>query len=295
MLPAAGTILQRKKIKLMKKRLIMAIMCFMCVATTSLAQNNSIQLGFGFQRTWVLDQQGSPLKYQTKEKTLSLGYKHYGENSKLDIQLNGALGDFFPTGFFGRHLYDPGYNEDGTHKTDSSLMNGKIYNGRIKIGYMRAVSNGYSVIDKKQFYGKNYVGASLNNQLFYTDNFTRTGWMNSSSFNGEFEHRSLFNTKHSFEVKVSIPLFALVSRLPYHNSISSSNGDSDIKTFFKQGSRFAWLGNFQNIQLDAGYQYMLSKSFGLGMHYFGQWLHYTREKPVNLFQNQLALTASLNY
>ena len=279
----------------MKRKLLIATISMLSIVTVSVAQNNSIQLGFGFQRTWVLDQQGSPLKYQAKEKIISLGYQHLGENSKLDLQLSGALGDFFPTGLFNRQLYDPGYNADGTHKTDSSLMNGRIYSGRIKLGYLHAVGNGYSVIDKKELQSRNYAGASLNNQIFYTDNFTRTGWMNSSSFNGEFSHRSIFNAKHQFEIKISIPLFARVSRLPYHNSISSSSDDGNIKTFFKQGSRFAWFGNFQNIQLDAGYAYMLNQNFGLGMHYFGQWLHYTKEKPINLFQNQLALTASVNY
>jgi len=279
----------------MYSKIILVISCILCLVTASSAQNNSINIGIGYQRTWMNDQQGSPLKYQTSEKTLNLGYEYYGEKSKFDLELNGAIGNFFPTGFFDRQLYEPGYNNDGTPKTDSGLMNGKIYNGRIKLGYLRAVNNGYSTINKKDLYNKSYVGASLNNQIFYTDNFTRTGWMNSSSFNGEFAHRALFNTKHHFEIKISVPLFARVSRLPYHNSVSSARDESDIKTFFKQGSRFAWLGNFQNIQMDASYQYKISKSFGLGLHYFGQWLHYTEVKPINLFQNNLALTASFNY
>jgi len=276
-------------------RKIILITGIICLALFAKAQKNSFQLGVGYQRTWLYDQQGSPLKYQTSEKIISLGYNHYSDNSKIDVQLNGALGDFFPTGFLNRQMYDPGYSADGSHKTDSSLMIGKLYSGRIKLGYMRAVSNGYTSFNKNELHSKNYVGASLNNQLFYTDNITRTGWINSSSVNGEFEHRALFNTKHQFEIKISVPLFARVSRLPYHNSISSASDESDIKTFFKQGSRFAWLGNFQNVQLDAGYQYMINKTVGLGLHYFGQWLHYTREKPINLFQNNLAVTASLNY
>jgi len=279
----------------MKRKLFLAIICLLSLASVSDAQSNSIQAGFGFQRTWMLDQQGSPLKYQTKEKAFSLGYQHFGENSMFDVDLSGGLGDFFPTGFFNRQLYDPGFNPDGSHKTDSSLMNGKIYNGSIELGYLRSLSHGYSVIDKKDLVSNSYVGASLSNQLFYTDNFTRTGWINSSSFNGEYYHRSTFNERNRFEIKILIPLFARVTRLPYHNTISSSNGDGNVKTFFKEGSRFAWFGNFQNIQLDAGYQYMINNNFGVGMHYFGQWVHYAREKPINLFQNQLLLKASFNY
>lgn len=173
-------------------------------------------------------------------------------------------------------------------------MVGTLYNARFKVGYLRAVSNGYTVIGKKDSYGTNYVGASVSNQLFYTDNFTRTGWINSSSFNGEFEHRSVFDTKHQFSIKIATPLFARISRLPYHNTVSSANGESSVKTFFKQNSRLAWFGNFQNIQFDAGYEYMLSKPVGAGIHYFGQWLHYSKEKPIHLFQNQISITASFH-
>jgi len=272
----------------------MMFLC-LCFAITSYAQKNNFKIGLGYQRTWMLDKQASPLKYQTSEKTISLGYEHLFSKSKLNVQLNGALGDFFPTGFFNRYWYNTNYNNDGSTKQDSSLLNGKLYNARFKIGYSKEVSNGYSVIGKKDLTAKNYVGASLNNQIFYTDNIVRTGWLNSTSFNGEFEHSSIYNAKHSFAIKLSIPLFARNTRLPYHNSISSSEGDSGIKTFFKQGGRFAWIGNFQNIQLDAGYQYMVSKKVGIGLHYFGQWLHYNYEKPINLFQNNLSVTASLNY
>jgi hypothetical protein len=257
------------------------------------AQKNQFQIGIGYQRTWMVDKQASPLKYQTSEKTFSLGYFHTGSNGKWNVQINGALGDFFPTGFRNRQLYNPGYNSDGTHKKDSFPFVGTLYNARIKAAYLKKVSNGYSVFGNEKLYSNNYVGASLNNQLFYSDNFVRTGWLNSTSVNAEYEHAAVFNNKHAFNIKISIPLFARNTRLPYHNTISSPEGDKGIKTFFKQGSRSAWLGNFQNIQLDAGYEYAVSKHVGLGIHYFGQWLRYKYEKPVTVFQNNIGITASL--
>jgi hypothetical protein len=257
------------------------------------AQKNQFQIGIGYQRTWMVDKQASPLKYQTSERTFSLGYFHTGSKAKFNVQLNGSFGDFFPTGFHNRQLYNPGYNNNGTPKKDSFPFVGTLYNARIKVAYLKQVSNGYSVIGKEKLYSNNYVGASLNNQLFYSDNFVRTGWFNSSSVNPEFEHAAVYNTRHSINIKISIPLFARNTRLPYHNSISSPEGDNGIKSFFKQGSPFGWFGNFQNIQLDAGYEYSVSNHVGLGMHYFGQWLHYNYEKPITLFQNNIGVTASL--
>lgn len=271
--------------------ILLSIACALGVKAT--AQQNKFTLGLGYQRTWMLDKQASPLKYQTSEKTIILGYDYTGSKGIFSAQVNGALGDFFPTGFKDRQMYDPGYNDDGTPKKDSSFMPGTLYSGRIKVSYLRQATSGYNVIGKGSLYSHNYFGASLNNQLFYSDNIVRTAWLNSASFNAEYLHTAMLNTKHYFNIKISVPLFAENTRLPYHNTIASPTGESNIKTFFKQGSRFAWLADFQNIQVDAGYEYNISNHWSVGIKYFGQWLHYAKEKPINLFQNNIAITTSL--
>ncbi|ULQ54194.1 hypothetical protein [Flavihumibacter fluvii] len=276
----------------MKNKPILVILLLLLVYGSE-AQQNKFQLGIGYQRTWMLDKQASPLKYQSSEKTFSLGYTHTGSADKFNVQLNGALGKFFPTGFADRKWYNPGYNSDGSPKTDSGVLMGKIYNARFNMGYARQVSSGFSMVDGKKWENRNYVGGSFSNQLFYTDNIVRNGWMNSSSINADFQYDALYNSRHSFSVKILIPIFARNTRLPYHNTVSSSTGEGHVKAILKQGSRFAWLGNFQNIQFDAGYEYAINKNVGMGIHYFAQWLHYSYEKPINLFQNNIGITASI--
>ena len=257
------------------------------------AQNGAFRIGIGYQRTWVLDQQASPLKYQTSEKTFLVGYEHTGPHAKIAAGLEGGWGSLFPTGFRNRLLYDPGYHPDGTPKNDSFPIPGTFYNARLKLGYLRSLGNGYSLLGKNKVNTGDYLGGSLNNQLFYTDNIVRNGWLNSTSLNADFEHTVLFNNKHMVGIKVSIPLVARNSRLPYHNTISSASGESNIKTFFRQGSRMAWLGNFQHIQVEATYEYAIGKRLGIGAHYTGQWLHYSYEKPVTFVQNNIGLFAAV--
>jgi hypothetical protein len=270
------------------------LLFLVCAAgVEAMAQQKKFTVGLGYQRTWMLDKQASPLKYQTSEKTVLLAYDRTGTKGVFSAQVNGALGSFFPTGFKGRQMYDPGYNDDGTQRKDSSYIPGTLYNARIKISYLHQTTSGYNIIGKQKLYSHNYYGASINNQLFYSDNIVRTGWLHAASFNAEYLHTALLNTKHYFSLKISIPLFGLNSRLPYHNTISSSSGESNVKTFFKQGSAFAWLANFQNIQVDAGYEYSINSRFSMGIRYFGQWLHYTKEKPINIIQNNIGITASL--
>ena len=277
----------------MQFKTILLILLMGTIAVESLAQQKKFTVGLGYQRTWMLDKQASPLKYQTSEKTVLLAYDHIGNKGIFSAQVNGALGSFFPTGFKGRQMYDPGYNDDGTPRKDSFYIPGTLYNGKIKISYLRQTTTGYNIIGKEKIYSHNYFGASINNQLFYSDNIVRAGWLNAASFNAEYLHTAMLNTKHFFSLRISIPLFAQNSRLPYHNTISSSSGESNVKTFFKQGSAFAWLANFQNIQVEAGYEYSINNSFSMGLKYSGQWLHYTKEKPINIIQNNIGITASL--
>lgn len=274
------------------KQIASILFCLFLWMTGS-GQNNRLQIGIGYQRTWMVDRQASPLKYQTSEKTFLLGYEHTGVNGKVIARIEGGLGRLFPTGYYGRWLYDPGYNNDGTPKNDSSLMIGKLYQARVQLGYLKALGRGYSELGSNKVHTGDYWGGSVSNQLFYTDNMVRTGWLNSTSLNTDYEHTILFNTRHTVGIKISIPLFARNSRLPYHNTLGSATGEGNVRTFFKQGSRFVWLGNFQNIRVDALYEYSIGRRMGIGLHYSGQWLHYQYEQPVTLFQNNIGVVASI--
>lgn len=72
-------------------------------------------------------------------------------------------------------------------------MRGKILNTRIKLGYLKALPSGFSKIGKNNIYTNDYVGGSINNQHFYSDNFVRTGLMNNTSVNADYEHAILWH------------------------------------------------------------------------------------------------------
>lgn len=272
------------------KQHVLTIAILGLMATGVKAQNSRFSIGAGYQRTWMVDAQASPLKYQTSEKTLLLRYLNEGKKGKLDAALTGSFGDFFPTGFHNRMWYNPGYNADGSPKKDSNLLVGQLYNARLNIGYAKVISTGHFL--SRDAVTKTYAGASLNDQLFYSDNIVRAGWLNAATINADLSHSISYGGKHMLLVKLSIPLFGVNSRLPYHNTISSPRPEADIKTFFKNGSRVSWPVNFQNLQLSASYEYAVSKKLALGVHYSGQWLRYKHEKPITLFQNNVGLMAS---
>lgn len=61
-----------------------AFMVMLSISTALVyAQKNSVRIGFGYQRTWMVDRQASPLKYRTGEKTIMLHYDHTGNNGIL--------------------------------------------------------------------------------------------------------------------------------------------------------------------------------------------------------------------
>lgn len=268
-----------------------AFMVMLSISTALVyAQKNSVRIGFGYQRTWMVDRQASPLKYRTGEKTIMLHYDHTGNNGILFGRIEGAMGKLFPSDINRRWWYDQGYNNDGTPKNDSVLMMGKLYNARIQLGYLKAIGSDHA---GNKISSGNYAGGSINNQLFYTDNVVRNGWLNAASLNADYLHTISISHRHYIGLKISIPLLARNARLPYHNTISSATSDSNIKTFFKEGSRWAWLADFQDIQITAQYEYSINKNLGIGVYYWGQWLHYSHERPVTMLQNNLSVFASV--
>lgn len=257
---------------------------------THLTRKGSLQVGIGYQRTWMSDRQASPLKYQSSEKTFSLAYRRSDASQLFDISLKGAFGPFFPTGFSNRKWYHTSQDENGTIRTDSNTLRGTIYNTHLKIGYARSVDNGMTRFGNKDLISNRYAGASISSQLFYSDNIVRTGWMHAATVNADFTQLSTLGNKHHFRVGISIPLFARNTRLPYHNTVNSPTDKSNLGTVLKQGSRWTWFGNFQNIRIDAQYTYNIASRTQLGLHYSGQWLHYRYENPITLFQNNIGLT-----
>lgn len=271
------------------KRKHLLFFFLLIVGAGATAQQHRFQMGVGYQRTWMVDRQASPLKYQSMEKTISLGYSRTASKGKLYAQLGGALGEFLPTGFQNRQFYHYGQTTGGNSTTDSVPINGMLYNGRLTIGYVKKISRETNNLFPT---GGSYAGLSFNNQLFYTDNVVRTGWLNAATVNADYLRELINFPRHFAGLKISVPLAGVNTRLPYHNSISSSRAESDVKTFFRQGSRLASVLDFQAIQLGLQYQYAVSTWLGIGVQYFGQWLHYTKEQPLTLFQNNIGLSLS---
>jgi hypothetical protein len=264
------------------------ILFVLASASLSAQQQHHFRLGASFQRTRMVDKQASPLAYESSGKTFSFGYTRYDGKGRFDVGLNGSLGDFFPSGFAGRKFYNPGYNADGSPKRDSFPMIGNLYSGRLSVGYAKRLSA--LVTDKKLLREPaGYAGLSLNNQLFYSDNIVRSGWINTATVNADYFQELRAGRKHFFELKLSIPLFGAATRLPYHKTVSTARPEGNLKTLFRQGTHFASVFDLQNVNLSFDYRYALSKRFDLGLQYSGQWLRYSREQPVTLFQDNIGL------
>lgn len=253
------------------------------------AQNHRFQFGIGYQRTWMLDKQASLLKYQSSEKTFLLGFDHNGTESRWDVEFDGALGNFFPTGYHDRYWYNTHNHPDGSYTLDSFLMKGKLYGALLNIGYAQRVRHGISKMGNTDFTHSSFAGASLSNSIFYSDNTTREGWINSTAFNSTYENIHA-SGKHILSVKLIIPLIARNTRLPFHNTISDPN-IGNTKTFFKN-NHFAWPVNFHQLKIIAEYSYSLGRHSDIGIRYNGNWMHYNYERPINIIQNNISLIGS---
>ena len=260
----------------------------LCISQTK----NEFQLTVGYRQTSLVDKQASPLLYRSNEKQVGFRYRRHLVNAIIVGELNGSFGDFYPPALRGRQFYESGYNNDGTPKTGSWPLIGTLYYGRLSVGYLQRI-HGSAVANIRKAQMSGYAGLLLSNQLFYSDHIVRVGWMNSSFASAVYHAGLTLRHKHQLSATAALAIFARNTRLPYHNSVSSSTDGDNLSTVFKQGSQWVAVNKFQQFQLEAGYDYHLTRKLDIGLHYSGQWLHYTEELPLYLLQNNLSLSVTL--
>ncbi len=269
--------------------LILSIfLCSLCLSQTK----NEFRLSAGYRQTLLVDRQASPLLYRSNEKQVGFQYRRFTHHALVLAELNASFGDFFPDALRTRQFYETGFQEDGSPKTGSWPLTGTLYFGQLRLGYLQRIHRS-TVSPGKPVQLTGYAGLQLSNQLFYSDNIVRVGWLNSSAASAAYYAQLLLQKKHRFSVGASLALVARNTRLPYHNSVSSSSGGDNLSTVFKQGSRFVSPDKFQQVQVEAGYDYNISRKFGIGLHYSGQWLHYSEEMPLSLLQNSFHVSLTL--
>jgi len=105
------------------------------------------------------------------------------------------------------------------------------------------------------------------------------------------------NEKHRFSAKLEIPIVSLIVRPPYNANDEELGDNFDNGKIFNLITDGDW-GSFNKLvsyDFTLKYKYVLSEKFDLNVNYQNSFDRTSGPLRINLFQNHLALGATLKF
>lgn len=247
---------------------------------------HSLQLEAGYKSLLVADQNVTTLLYQGKLPAFSFAYHGRKHRSIWWVSLDAAIGGY-------RAKYHPGrsisFVEEDTHgETDTITvpMDGNMKMARLGLGYLQQLG-------KETLKVRPALGVSLNEDIWYPQGFVTPGQMSLTTLSLEFRLEYTPAEKHEISGGLSLPVVGVITRMPYHNTVSLP-GESKMGGFFRQGTDFRMLNSFQQVEGSLGYHYRLRERLGIGTSYGMTWTHITKPLPLYALQHTLLLNLTFH-
>jgi hypothetical protein len=240
---------------------------------------NRIGLALGIGSFTYLDKNSSPLVYQSKPKNLRLFYNLESNTFLFSVDLDVRLGSNAPKYHKDRTLYFQEEDYKGKKEDKKFPAGGSFMAGKISLGAY------YKIPSTQESTFKVAVGGRIMNELFYPQGWNSAGMFNALSISPEGLMQHRVNEYHQFTASVRIPVAALLTRLPYDNTVSAPD-KKQAKGFFNNSS---WEGPTKFIApaLTMGYNYQINTHWGAGLNYELGW--YNIQTP----QQMKALSQSI--
>lgn len=243
------------------------------------------QLGFGpgYQSRQLLDKQKSALVYGSHEYQGTLFYRKENGKSLFSSSLDFSLGSFDARHLKGRQLYNVDYDINGNVTIDSMPVASGIMAGKLKITWLGNISRGTI---------RWMAGGTVQEQLIYPENYI--GLLNSLSLNAVLNGSAKIHANHTLSAKLELPVVALNTRLPWHNT-ATDPVKPEFATFFKKGSRFVTVDKYQSVQFNLTYFFRLSTRWNLGADYEFTWFRVPYYQPMKSYVNRISVFTSYNF
>jgi len=263
-----------------------------CTIVNAMAQDllitnpTTYELGvsLGLNQWQTLDKNTSPLAYRSLQKDIGLHFKYFQNHSMVRVGIQGAIGHIKPSNIPGRNVYFQEKDVNGELKTVVVPANGNLLSFRFDIGYQYI----FNPTDKQNRFG---MGLNISEELYNPSGFTRPGLMNIASLNPSFYYEHEFSSVHRVHMDAAVPIFALVTRMPYDNTVSLP-GKSPIAGLFSKGTTSGSWANYKAFALNLGYRGKISDSINAGIDYVYQWKSIVQPKTLKM-QNNLLLASFL--
>lgn len=244
---------------------------------------NEFNLKIGWQQLRLKDEAASALVYKGQLPTVGFQWQHQTPQDLWQGQLQGSYGSFFPKDFPNREIIFLERNAEGGLDTVRVNARGSNILLRADLGWVRKL--GTPEANDRNWQA---VGANISEELFYPQGFVTSGLMNAVTFAPQAMAAFGAGSKGQFTVGITIPIAALTTRLPYHQTVSMPGGTT-VSGLFKQGSQWSSVDKHQQIRIQVGYKHHLGNHWQTGLQYEFAYLRNTT--PRNLFVQQHTINA----
>jgi hypothetical protein len=240
---------------------------------------NRIGIAMGIGSVRYIDENSSPLVYQSRPKTLRLFYNLESNRFLFSVDLDVRMGSNRPKYHKYRTMYF--HEEDYKGKIEDKRFpaGGSFLAGRISVGAF------YKISSSQQSTFKIAVGARLMNELFYPQGWTPGGLFNALSISPEAWTQHRLDEYHSFTASVRLPVVTRLTRLPYDNTVSRP-GENIVGGFFKNSH---WVGakKFFVPAIVLGYNYQINQRWGTGLNYEFNWYNIKQHQSLKVISQTL--------
>jgi hypothetical protein len=232
-------------------------------------RENRIGISVGIGTHTYLDQNTSPLIYQSKPKNVRVFYQLESNDMLLTFDIDVKMGATKPKHQQNRMLLFEEENYKGEKETKKFSAGGSFLGGKVSLGAF------YKIKSTQESTFKVAAGLSVTNELFYPQGWTSSGMMNALSFAPKAVVQHRINAHNKLTASMRLPLVARVTRLPYHNSVSYPNS-GQVSGFFKNS---VWTGpeKFIAPEVSMGYEFLFSNRWGTGLTYDLNWYNVRTE------------------
>ncbi|OUJ70373.1 hypothetical protein [Hymenobacter crusticola] len=220
----------------------------------------------------MLDRQASPLVYRAKGSAFQLTYTRRGTRSRLSLDLQPTFGQDLAKRYGVRRYH----NGVGTYAIQSAY-----YDASLALRYLRRLPTANPA--KLRL----FAGLGVQNRLQVSDAVANLYWgLNVAGLYAEGRAEYQPTPAQQLTAELSVPGLAAVTRHTYANYPKSTD-ESNLGAFFTQGTQWASLDQFQQVQASLRYHYTLFRRLHVGVRYRFQWLHYPAPRPIRAYDQSL--------
>lgn len=221
----------------------------------------TLRVQAGMSPYWVYDEAASPLIYRTNIFQAGVQLRREGEKSRFDAGLRGGYGSSFARNMDFREIRFVHQDIHETNHVTHVTVKGSLLQGRAHFGWAYRLNQRLA------------VGLEAADELYYSQGFVTPGLMNLAYLAPRVDYDLVSAEKHKLQARVTVPVLALINRLPWHGSVSVPE-KGQAGGFFSQNFSVNSLGSFQRASLELDYQWRLSQRLSLGVDWSVFFMHH---------------------